>query len=65
MPYPKICQENNVPYIHEFNSVSPDGNTHNQIGDSIQVYLMSDLSGEQTVILITICWWQKLGRDWQ
>jgi hypothetical protein len=29
------------------------------------VYLMSERSGEQTVILTTILWWQKLGRDWQ
>jgi hypothetical protein len=26
---------------------------------------MSDNSGQQIVILTTIWWWQKLGRDWQ
>jgi hypothetical protein len=25
---------------------------------------MSDRSGQQIVILTTIWWWQKLGRDW-
>jgi hypothetical protein len=34
------------------------------IGDGIQVYLISNRSGEQTVILTTTSWWQKLGRDW-
>jgi hypothetical protein len=27
--------------------------------------LFYDLTGELTVILITICWLQKLGKDWQ
>jgi hypothetical protein len=35
------------------------------IGDVIQVYLMSDRLGEQFVILTTNMLWQKLGRDWQ
>jgi hypothetical protein len=34
-------------------------------GDGIQVYLLSDQSGEQTVIPTTTLWWQKLGKDWQ
>jgi hypothetical protein len=57
--------------IHKFTLTPPDGKTHNQIdhilwrGDSIKVYLMSDHSGQQIVILTTICWWQNLARDWQ
>jgi hypothetical protein len=55
--------------IHKLTWTSPDGKTHIQIDhiliDSIQVYLMSDCSGKQIVILTTILWWQKLGRDWQ
>jgi hypothetical protein len=35
------------------------------IGDDIQVYVMTDLSTEQTVIPITVWWWQKLVSDWQ
>jgi hypothetical protein len=31
----------------------------------IQVYFMSDRSGQQIVILTTIWRWQELGRDWQ
>jgi uncharacterized membrane protein len=31
----------------------------------VQVYLMSDHSGQQIVILTTNWWWQKLGKDWQ
>jgi hypothetical protein len=34
-----------------------------QTVDGIQVYLMSDASGEQTVLLTTVWWWHKLGRD--
>jgi hypothetical protein len=32
--------------------------------DIIQIYLMSDRSGEQNVILTTIWLWQR-SRDWQ
>lgn len=35
------------------------------IGDCIQVYYISDPSEQQTVLLTTVCWWQKLGTDWQ
>jgi hypothetical protein len=35
------------------------------LGDDIQVYLLSDHSGQQIVILTTTWWWQKLGKDWQ
>jgi len=56
--------------IHKYTWTSPDGKTHKQIehilvGDGIQVYSMHDLSGELTVILITIWWLQKLGKVWQ
>jgi hypothetical protein len=40
-------------------------NVINNEQTGIQVYLMSDCSGQQIVILTTIWWWQKLGRDWQ
>jgi hypothetical protein len=45
--------------IHIYTCTSPEGNTHNQIDDvliedGIQIYLMSDLSEELTVILTTI-----------
>jgi hypothetical protein len=32
---------------------------------NIQVYLMSDHSGQQIAILTTTWWWQKLGKGWQ
>jgi hypothetical protein len=54
--------------VHKFNWTSPDGKTHNQIDHvliDIQIYLMSDRSGQQIVILTTIWWWQKLRTDWQ
>jgi hypothetical protein len=31
--------------------------------EGIKVYLMSDHSGQQIVVLTTIWWWQRLGRD--
>jgi hypothetical protein len=50
--------------IHKYTRTSPDGNTHNQIdhiliGEGIQVYLMSNHSGQQAVIWTTIWWWQS------
>jgi hypothetical protein len=38
---------------------------HWQIGDDIRVYSTCYLSGELTVILITIWWLKKLGKYWQ
>jgi hypothetical protein len=55
--------------IHKYTCTSPDGKTHNQIGHFLigtqkhLSVLMSDHSGQQIVILITILWWRKLGRD--
>jgi ribosomal protein S17 len=56
--------------IHKYTWTSPDGKAHNQInhiliGNGIRVYSTCDLSGEVTVILTTIWWLQKLGKDWQ
>jgi hypothetical protein len=34
-----------------------------QTGEGIRMYLMFGHSGQQNVILTTIWWWQKLGRD--
>jgi hypothetical protein len=45
--------------IYKFTMKSPYGKTHSQL------YYMADRSGQQIVILTTIWWWQKLGRDWQ
>jgi hypothetical protein len=47
--------------IRKFTWAFPDGKMHNRIdhiliGDGIQVYLMSDCSGQQIVILATT-WW--------
>jgi hypothetical protein len=50
--------------IHKFTWTFPDEETHNQM-EHIQVYLMSDRSGQQIVILTTVGWWQKIGRDWK
>jgi hypothetical protein len=56
--------------IYNVTWTSPDGRTHNQIDhilidDVIQVYLISDHSGQMIVILTTTWWWQRLGKGWQ
>ena len=49
--------------IHKYTWASPDGKTHKI--DNILIDRMYKASGELTVILITIWWFQKLGEDWQ
>jgi hypothetical protein len=47
--------------IHKFTWTFPDGKMHNLIlidSNGIQVYLMSDRSRQQIVILTTIWWWK-------
>jgi hypothetical protein len=56
--------------IHKFIWLFPDWKTQNQtdhisIGESIQLYFMSEHSGQQIVILTTVWWWQKLCQDQQ
>jgi hypothetical protein len=56
--------------IHKLTWTSPYGKTeqptdHILIEDGIQLYLTSDRSGQQIVILTTNWWWRKLGKDWQ
>jgi hypothetical protein len=55
--------------IHKFTWTSPDGKTHNHIHHILldrrfhsSIY---DLSGELTVMLITMWWLQKLGKYWR
>jgi hypothetical protein len=45
--------------------IFPHRNIHNYTlpCESILVYLMFDHSGQKTVIMTTMWWWQKLGRD--
>jgi hypothetical protein len=68
-------QKNKYSVLNECNRMlkynildTPIGNTHNQtdnisMGEEIQVYSISNHSGQQIVILATTWWWQKLGRD--
>jgi hypothetical protein len=49
----------------------PEGKSHNQIDhvlidiDDIEVYLMSDISGQQIVMLTPTWWWQSYGEAGQ
>jgi hypothetical protein len=65
--YPLQIPHDHIQARHNINKItwtSPDGKYHNKIvhimiaGDGIYVYLVSDHSGQQIVILITIWWWQ-------
>jgi len=58
--------------IHKYNWTSPDGKTYTHIHHILtdrrwhsSIYSMYNLSGEVTVILITIWWLQMLWKDWQ
>jgi hypothetical protein len=57
--------------IHKYTWTSPHGKTHNQIDhlliDRIWHSSILDVrfSGQLTVVLITIWWWQKLGENWR
>ena len=57
--------------IHKYSWTSPDGQTHNQIDhiliDTRWHSIIIDVRRfrELIVTLITIWWWQKLGKDWQ
>jgi len=57
--------------IYKYTWTSPKGNTHNHIdqiltdGNGIGVYSIYDLAEQTNVILITIWWFQNLGKDWQ
>jgi hypothetical protein len=57
--------------IHKYTRTPPNGHTHNHIdqilidSNGIRVFSMYDLAEQTNVILITIWWFQKLGKDWQ
>ena len=57
--------------IHKYTWTSPDGKTYNRTDHILmdRRWLSSirdvEVSGGPTVILITIWWFQKLGKDWQ
>jgi hypothetical protein len=55
--------------IHKYTCNFTNGKTHNQIDNiltdrRLRVSSVYDLSGKLIVILITISWLQKLGKDW-
>ena len=53
--------------IHKYTWTSLDGKTHNQTDHTLidRRWHSSEVSGELIVILITIWWLQRLGKDWQ
>jgi len=66
-----VVKSTMFPNQNKYTWTSPDGKTDNQIGHILidrrwhSSILEYEVSGELNVILITIWWLQKLGKDWQ